>query len=244
MTESQRSDKYIHGLVDAFVEMATRSFDEEIDPIAKGYAASNLVRHSMLIASHLCGEAMLKMAYGETVDIEDRPAALQLLADRMALTQNLFWGMDEPEDPGSIAAAIEEITAVANGDAPRLFAKTKSIKGKRRGTYRLALCEFRALEWIAYFENMPGISREEKTDLKNQVPSAFGVESSAMLKWPDRLKDSLGETIFDAAIRSARTSASIGWNLRPSKLSNSEALIADGHAYRSELKAGKTARKD
>lgn len=239
-----RPDRYIHGLIDAFLAMAAESFDSETDVDRRRDAALNLVRHSTLIAAHLCGKEMLAVAYGNRPDDGDRAASLRALAERLALSQNLFWGMDEPSDPGSIAAAIDEIEAIANGDAPRLFSKTQAKKGQKRSSYRLALCELRALEWLTYFDSTPKIDKETKTDLRNQVPAAFGIEAGALAKWPARLRKRLGESIFEDALKFARGSAAAGWNLRSGKLSNSEALLADGQEYRSELRSAANFGKD
>lgn len=83
----------------------------------------------------------------------------------------------------SVSELVEELYAVANGDAPKLFAKRRSSNGKRANSWRLARHQLRALAWERFLR-AKGMAAGKAQD---DVSSAFGTPWATIRQWSNPL---------------------------------------------------------
>ncbi|RYD57203.1 MAG: hypothetical protein EOP83_21160 [Verrucomicrobiaceae bacterium] len=186
-----------------------------------------LLHHAVDFASKICGEEVIKDAYGSAIE-GDRQDALDKIARRLSVVQSIYSPFDKLETPGSLWSAMSEVRAIANGDEPKLFAK---LDGRRR-RYRLALTKLRALEWEAYLKAL-GVGSVER---RARITVAYGYEWDTIYRWGDDIKSTLGADRVDTALRQAVLlhKHDMG-KMLTGESSWEEALKADGLKHRKEM---------
>ncbi|WP_230482320.1 hypothetical protein [Sphingomonas sp. Leaf21] len=190
-----------------------------------------IAREALQLAAKLCGERVLRHAYGPTPDPSDRQAALSTASDRLTTLFHFFASIEEIGSGSSITDVSIEATNVAGGDYPVLFAPIDPRQGKRRDSYTRAVWQLRALEWEAYLEGA-GIKLETRREM---VTSAFGVTWSAMQKWRSRdLPPIFGADLLDMKIAAAKLEGKSDlWFT--DRGSDNRQLLHDGATYKRVL---------
>lgn len=125
--------------------------------------AIHVVEAAMFMVHKLLGEDLLRAAMG-TVDESDRAAVLFATARRLIAMSAVFGTMDD--DAAAPFKVAEEAVAVANGDAPVMFARLERRKVNDR--INRAKCE--ALLWDAYLKGK-GMKPAER---RAKIATAFG----------------------------------------------------------------------
>ncbi|WP_267434104.1 hypothetical protein [Sphingomonas sp. GM_Shp_1] len=163
--------------------------------------ASVIAIQSLHLAAELCGDRVLRHAYGPTPDPVDRQASLATASERLKIAFHFFASIEQVGSGSSLFDVANEAASVAGGDYPVLFAPIDRKQGKRRDSYTRAVWQLRALEWEAYFEGL-GLKLEPRREM---VTSAFGITWSAMQKWRTRdLPPILGGDVIQMKIAIAK----------------------------------------
>lgn len=220
---------------------AHQALDELFDQVADwreashddgGYSAAYF--HFRLFLGQIggaLGDDFIETIYGE----DDLFSA----SNRMALLSSLLSGFFEDErgetDRYSPAAIRRELEALANGDAPILFAKRGGQSGRRDVTYRLALAEARAFYWDAWLKEI-GVKPAER---QAEICLAFGKTWDAFRKNRKALDRDLGEQhMAELEAKGARLARLVLTGMEASEIRVSLApyLKSDGQAYQNTLR--------
>lgn len=164
---------------------------------------------------------------------------LHSAADRMMLVSALLTGIFGDRrgevDKFSPTSIRREFAAIAEGDAPFLFAKQKGRSGKRENSYRLALVEARAFYWDSFLKTL-GAS---PADRQGEILFAFGKTWDAIRKNRPALDEYLGQDFVRGQIEKAAAVAEILQNHPTADTTIDKIrpwLRADGQAYKDELR--------
>lgn len=173
-------------------------------------AAETLVS-ALRLARELCGDDVLADAYAATAETADRATVLRDLAARLHLLGFVFVGVEN--GPGQIDSLINELKAVAGGDAPALLAQI----GSRRIRHRVMMSKFDASRWEAYLTGL-GIETVER---HNAIADSFSMGAGSwdtIGRWKHDAAELWGERAVERRLRLDYLDGKNGlrrWTMRP-----------------------------
>lgn len=182
------------------------------------------------LGEHL-GDEYVSAIYGSD-DLHSAADRMMLLS---ALLTGFFGGRRGEADKFSPTSIRREFEAIAEGDAPFLFAKQVGRSGKRGNSYRLSLTEVRAFYWDSFLKAL-GAST---ADRQGEIAFAFGKTWDAIRKNRPALEEYLGQDFVKDQIERAAAAAEMLQNLAPDDTTIDKlrpTLRADGQAYKEELR--------
>lgn len=190
------------------------------------------LRTALRALAAICGPELIGAAYnnGNTahhdgIEDDDRAQRLEAISERLMICSHLFAGIEQPGVGDGIADVAREAHFVANGDKPQLFAPIGGKQGKRNSTYKIAVCELRALEWEAYF-----LDRGEPAgSYQKRIASAYGAEWGTLMKRRKPLEAFFGKDLVDYKLAVAQRLATSGQPLGILEVDGAQYLVAKGY---------------
>lgn len=218
----------LHAELDRLLDDVENIFAPQNDPNAREQWARVIMWPIMSFAGRIAGRSLLEAAYQYEWDEETGSESLEKLAKRFQYLAWLFESIDQRPATHSIDQAIVELSAIARGDAPKLFAGGRGTKGKQVASYRLAQKKLMALWWDEILRSA-GAEVEERHET---ISVAFGAPWDTIRKWRRPLDAQLGPEEVAYKLRLAEAAAS------PSKVWTDYLpdIERDGGDYQAELR--------
>lgn len=148
------------------------------------------------IVRHVAGEEVFRMAVPPVSLDSHRSDQLAALRSALCTAINLSLGSREDGVADPFVMMADELDAIANGDAPSLFARLPGRKTK----YRAAHSKLNALCWDQFLEGA-GVSR---SDRHAAISNAFAQEWDTISRWRGDVQAVLSEAYVDRELRISR----------------------------------------
>ena len=203
-------------------EILKRGWDENPIPRLKTERAQSLLVSAIRLARDLCGEDLLREVYGVSAT-DSRADQLKQIARRTNLASYIFLPFDD--EPNGLRQVAQEAYAIAEGAPPDLFAQVGNIS-----KYRIDVCRFDALRWLAYLNGFEGLSTAER---QAAVTVAFKTPWETLRKWKAQLTDRWGQEAVQRQLQSERRDAKRNlrrWMMHPGETWQ-DALNRSGQRY-------------
>jgi len=228
--------KDLDKLVDFINQYYSMSDEERSNKVGDDGEAYSTANFAVGFIGNLLGRELLLKAYMAGSYPGDATRDSRLIGNRLAFSQTLFSSIFPTDiDELSPSSIIEEIEAVAHGDAAKLIRRgvprdgAPSSQGSSGFAYRLACLQLRAFEWEAYLRN----SGTRTLDRHVAIAQAFDVDWDTIRKWKAPCRMRIGPVRFDRAVRLASRQGTRSYPFGDVRLPSWEdRLNADGAQYR------------
>jgi len=213
-----------------WMAIAKEDFERANTETERCDAASRLVRWTLSAAAQAIGPEAMRLVYGTPV-VSDRKVALLRAWHRLLIVEDLFECLDREDDLASFKSLRNELLAIANDDAPRLFDRVEGGgKGTRRDSYRLAHLRLRALGWETYLRaNGLAASKAQR-----HVSDAYGRTWEAIRGWRQICSDLLFAENVERFLKAAADGSDPHYSVKADEHGLAEAIIGDGRALLDE----------
>jgi len=151
-----------------------------------------LMRQVLMFSRVLLGQKAYDLAMGR-VDQADGNG-LRLIANRLQAISPFMQG--EWPDGLTYNDFVEEVYAIAGGDAPYILSQAEKRRGKQGNSFRLATHKLNALMWAQVLHRR-GVEANRRQSI---LSSAFGSTWEAIRKWKAECIEKLGLDEYDRAI--------------------------------------------
>jgi hypothetical protein len=185
-----------HRMLDDFLDSYEHFIDDSPTAEDRRDWAMTIVVEAVCVVASICDKQVLEDAYGLPAS-SDRAEALRSLNRRLMIPERLFAGIDRLGGASSFASARAELSALSEGDEPRLFGQL------RRGDkvkFREQQAKLRMLEWDTYLEaiGVPGPERH------SAIAQACAKEWDTVLRWHAQVVSVLGEAAVARGLLGAK----------------------------------------
>jgi hypothetical protein len=187
--------------------------------------AAGIVQDGLLILKQILGDEILIAFLGD-VDPGDPRDVLEAIRSRCWSIGALFAKL--PQDKASFWEIAGEAHAIAEGDAPVIFAQ---LPGVRKKPSRLTKAKLGAICWDVYLEQLgiEGVSRHA------DIAKAYGTDWGTIFKWKAQALELFGQSYLDYRLwvaRSAGEARSCLTDYMEAGATWQEALERDGDEFR------------